>query len=97
MGIVYYICEDCGEQLGFLMRDDIQALGETTVKIKGECCNSIEKNGIDLNKIIEIRKSLLLQKVTLEDWLRETNAKMTQIDKVINNEPKKPRKALRRR
>lgn len=41
MGIVNYVCEDCGEKLGFMIRDDIQGLGEVNVKIKGLCCNAI--------------------------------------------------------
>lgn len=40
MGIVYYVCEDCEKELGFLIRDD-DITGEHLAKIKGNCCNNM--------------------------------------------------------
>lgn len=39
MGIVHYVCEDCEKEVGFMIRDDIEGLGEEQVKVKGTCCN----------------------------------------------------------
>ena len=39
MGIVHYVCEDCGKEVGFIIRDDIPGFGEPEVKVKGMCCN----------------------------------------------------------
>ena len=40
MGIVHYVCEDCGKEVGFIIWDDIPGLGEQEVKVKGMCCNT---------------------------------------------------------